>query len=233
MRLIGVTPDLDTPTGRLYLNRDYPEAVLRAGGLPVMLPLTAEESAWETMLNRVDGLLLSGGGDIDPALYGEERLPECGEAIALRDRMELALCRLALQRDLPLLGVCRGLQTLNVALGGSLYQDIGVQYGRQIVHPRHDMAREKVHGVRVEKGSRLYAVTGLTAFQVNSRHHQAVKALGRGLTASAWAEDGLIEAVEMPEKKFALAVQWHPEALSDRYPEAHALFRAFVEACEG
>ena len=145
MRMIGVTPSQDDKTGRITINQDYLDAITRAGALPVLLPLTAEERLCRAMLARVDGLVLSGGADVEPARYGEERLPCCGAAAPLRDAMEYALCRLAVAADKPVLGICRGLQVLNCALGGSLYQDIGLQYAQAITHPRYDAPRGQVH----------------------------------------------------------------------------------------
>lgn len=185
------------------------------------------------MLDAVDGLLLSGGADVEPAYYGEERLPLCGTPAPLRDQVEFSLCRLALERHLPILAICRGHEVINCALGGTLYQDIESQYGAQLKHPRYEVPRDQVHGVTVAAGSRLQAITGLERLSVNSRHHQSIKTLGAGLRAVAWAEDGLIESVELPEEKFVLGVQWHPESLSDYRPEAQAIFDAFVAACGG
>ena len=233
MRWIGVTPSRDEQTGRIGINRDYLDSVARAGALPVLLPLTDDERAIGEMLRRIDGLLLSGGGDVDPALYGEDRLPLCGPIDPLRDRMEFSLCRRALDAGLPILAICRGVQVLNCVLGGTLYQDIAAQFGRAIRHPCHETPRDGVHEVKLTAGTRLRAIAGLDRLTVNSRHHQAVKALGRGLIVSARAEDGLIEGVELPGEKFAVGVQWHPESMSDRRKEAQALFLAFSEACEG
>ena len=232
MRLIGVTPSQDDQTGRITVNQDYLDSVLRAGALPVLLPLLNEEKALEEMLRRVDGLLLTGGADVGPRMYGEETLPLCGQTAPLRDQMEFALCRRALAMGKPILAICRGHQVLNCALGGALYQDIAAQYGDQLRHPRSDAPREAVHDVSVAPGSRLAAITGRARLAVNSRHHQAVKTLGRGLAVSARATDGLIEGVELPGHPFAVGVQWHPESMSDRYPEQQALFQAFAEACE-
>ena len=231
--LIGVTPSQDDKTGRITVNQDYLDAVRRSGALPVLLPLFTEEGAWRDMLDAVDGLLLTGGADVDPACYGETRLPLCGAPAPLRDLEEFALCHLALARHLPILAICRGLQVLNCALGGTLYQDIETQYGPQLKHPRYEVPRDRVHQVTVAEGSRLGVMTGLAAFSVNSRHHQAVKSLGTGLRAVAWAEDGLIEGAELPGEPFVVGVQWHPESLSDYRPEAQALFNAFAAACGG
>ena len=232
MVVIGITPSLDDQ-GMMYVNRDYIQSVLRAGAAPAVLPLTEDEHVQIALLTRLDGLLLSGGPDVDPVLYGEEKLPCCGEILAVRDAMELSLFRKALKSGLPVLGICRGLQVMNVALGGTLYQDIATQLPGAIKHPRHDTPRDKVHEVTVTEHSGLHRITGLTQFGVNSRHHQGVKRLANGLAATAYSEDGLIEAFEYPAEKFVMAVQWHPESLSDRYPEAQAIFNAFAEACKG
>ena len=231
MRLIGVTPSL-TEKGNITQNQDYFNAVFRAGALPVLLPLTEDEAVMREMLRRVDGLLLTGGADVGPDMYGEEKLPCCGEVTPVRDRFEFPLCRMALEMDMPILAICRGHQVLSCALGGTLYQDVAEQFSPKLKHPQYDIPRDKAHGMTVEEGSLLHQITGLTEFTVNSRHHQAVKTPGAGLKVIAHAPDGLIEGVELPGKKFVLGVQWHPEALGDRYEEAQALFNAFVGACE-
>ena len=231
MRLIGVTPARNRAEGKITVNQDYLASVERAGALPVVLPLTDREEMWAEMLRRVDGLLLTGGGDIDPALYGEEKLPPCDEPDPIRDRMELFLCRRALTLRLPILAICRGHQILNCALGGTLYQDMETQLRQALNHARSDIPRSPAHVVAVSRDSRLFAITGLPRFSVNSRHHQGIKTLGRGLTACAVAPDGVIEGVELPGEPFVLGVQWHPESLSDARPEAQALFNAFAEAC--
>lgn len=231
MRVVGVTPTQDEKTGRITVNQDYLDSLFRAGAAPVLLPLTEDEAVLEEILSRVDGLLLSGGDDVCPALYGEKTLPCCGPIAALRDKAEFTLCRLALRRNMPILAICRGLQVLSCCLGGSLYQDIAAQAGSRVIHSRHDLPADPVHEAAVSPGSRLQAITGLSVLQVNSRHHQAVKALGAGLTVSATAPDGIIEAAEMPHMKFVVGVQWHPESLSAKHPEAQALFCAFTEAC--
>ena len=231
MRLIGVTPTLNDTTGFITIHHDYMNALLRAGAAPVLLPLTGQRDVLETLIARIDGLLLIGGADVSPERYGEETLPLCGDTEPRRDEKEFALCRLALERDLPILGICRGHEVLKCALGGTLYQDIAAQYGDALKHPCYDTPGDQVHAVRVEPSSRLHAITGMDTLRVNSSHHQAVKALGEGLTVSARATDGLIEGIERPDRRFALGVQWHPETLSAHCPEAQALFNAFVEAC--
>ena len=197
LHVIGLTPSQDEK-GRQFLNPDYIASVLRSGALPLVLPLTGDEACLEEALGRIDGLLLTGGADVGPDRYGEEKLSLCGETAPERDRMEFFLCRRALEKNLPLLAICRGHQVLNCVLGGTLYQDIAAQFGRAIRHPCHETPRDGVHAVKLTAGTRLRAIAGLDRLTVNSRHHQAVKALGRGLIVSARAEDGLIEGVELP-----------------------------------
>jgi putative glutamine amidotransferase len=205
---------------------DYSRAVVAAGGVPVLIP--GDPSAAE-VVGRVDALLLSGGGDVDPARYGEKASSLCGGIDTERDRAELAVVGAALDASLPVLGICRGLQLLNVALGGSLQQHIlGVT---DIPHltfsPRHHLA----HEVRLEPDSQLATVMGGECVEVNSIHHQAIERLARCLRPVGYAHDGLIEAVEWPGKP-VLAVQWHPENLTDR-PQHLALFRWLTRAAGG
>ena len=231
MKIIGLTPSLDDPGKHLQVHEDYVNAVLRSGAVPLIFPLTGDRAVLDALLGRVDGLVLIGGGDVAPERYGEERLPPCGEANLIRDDMEFYLCEKALDMDLPLLAVCRGEQVLNCVLGGTLYQDIATQYGEALCHPRNDAPREPVHEVQVMENTLLRRLTGRDALQVNSRHHQAVKDVGKGLRVCARSRDGLIEGIEMPGKRFVLGVQWHPEALSDAQPEEQRLFDALAEAC--
>jgi putative glutamine amidotransferase len=175
----------------------------------------------------LDGLVLSGGIDLNPALYGEERHPKADEPNDGRDGLELDLLRQALDRDLPVLAICRGMQLFNVAFGGALSQHI-TSTG---IHQRYDLPKSQpVHTVEVEPGSRLAQITGAGKVAVNSRHHQAVAQLGKGLSISARAEDGLIEAFELPDKRFAIAVQWHPEDQAASDPIQAGLFAAFAKS---
>ncbi|HLY31923.1 MAG TPA: gamma-glutamyl-gamma-aminobutyrate hydrolase family protein [Ktedonobacterales bacterium] len=217
-------------------NRSYARAIERAGGAPVFIPLAESDhldAICDTLCTRLDGLLLSGGADIDPAFYHEERLPECGEIEPERDLLELALTRRAMKQGLPIFGICRGIQLLNVACGGSLYQDIQAQRPESLRHPQTEHPRDfRAHSIRIEGASRLATITGAQAHQVNSLHHQAVKDAGAGLTVTAWAEDGVIEAMEARDYPFALAVQYHPEELAESDPFSQQLFVAFVQACQ-
>ena len=230
MILVGVVPSLEEPK-KLAVSQDYVDAVLRAGGLPVLFPMTDEEEKLRTLLDRVDGLLLIGGGDVEPALYGEERMPCCGESSSRRDAMELPICRMALADRKPILAICRGLQVLSCALGGTLYQDLGEQLHTELRHQRHDQPADPVHTAEVRPGTLLASVVGEGTLPVNSRHHQGIRVPGAGLLVNAVAPDGVIEGIEYPQNPFVLGLQWHPESLSARYPAHQKLFDAFVAAC--
>lgn len=229
---VGITPSV-RENGAITIGSDYTDAVMRAGMLPVLLPLTDDETMLEKMLAAADALLFSGGGDIDPALYGETRISETQGIHALRDRMEISLMRRAVRAKMPVLAICRGIQVAAVAFGGALYQDIGKQYKKEIVHPRNDVPREVVHGAAIAEGSLLRRIVGEKEILINSRHHQAIKGCPDGFFVSAVAPDGVIEAIERHDMPFCLAVQWHPESLADRYDAHHRLFVALKSACGG
>jgi putative glutamine amidotransferase len=213
---------------------DYVEAVRRAGGDPHVLE--PGPAAPARALEMIDGLLLTGGADVDPALYGEARHPSVAAAEPGRDAFELALVRLAVDRDLPVLAICRGVQVLNVALGGSLVQDVPSQTPGAVAHSVTDTPITWAHEVWVSKGSRLWQamqerLNEDAECQVNSRHHQAVARVAEGFEVSATAPDGLTEAIERPASRFCVGVQWHPENFW-RTGEFRCLFEAFVAACE-
>ncbi len=213
-------------------NQTYIRALIATGATPLMIPPGLDTAALEALCGRLDGLLLTGGADIDPALYGEPRMPECGEIEPERDVMELALTRMALERDLPTFGICRGMQTLNVACGGALYQDIATQRPESLTHPQSDLPRNHLaHTVVVERDSRLHALLGVEELRVNSLHHQAVSRPGEGARIVAWAPDGIAEALELPDHRFVVAVQYHPEELVETDALSRRLFAAFTEAC--
>lgn len=211
------------------VDRAYTAAVARAGGLAMLLvPVGGDAGA---VLDRVDGLLLSGGGDVDPARYGGDWHDTVYGVDPERDEFELALVGGAAARRLPTLAICRGMQVLNVALGGSLIVDIPSRVAAALGHSRvGEHARERHQPVRIDAGCRLAALLG-EQVAVNSIHHQAVDRLGRGLRAVARAADGVVEGLEHDDADWPLwAVQWHPEFLAERHDEAHALFAALVEA---
>lgn len=224
--LIGITASADPTRSRAA----YVRAVERAGGAPILIPLLEATSALEAILERLDGLILPGGADIDPQHYREAAIPEWNEIAAQADRAELVLARAAVGAR-PLLGICRGSQVLNVALGGSLYQDLQRQHATTLDHTgSRPIARDHLlHSVRIQSGSRLAGIVGSTELEVNSLHHQGIKALAPGLKPVAWGPDGVIEGVERAGE-FCLAVQWHPEELVAQ-PASARLFEALVTAC--
>jgi putative glutamine amidotransferase len=233
--LIGVTTSVTTGKEgeRAVLNAAYVAAVQRAGGVPVLLPPQLEDQARAELFTRLQGVLLTGGGDLDSARFDEPRHRTVSGVSAARDRLEIALVEHALARRLPVLAICRGVQVLNVALGGSLYQDLPSDPGTPLLHSQEAPRDETTHRVRVVPGSRLEEVLGASELHVNSFHHQAIKRLGRGLAAVAFSEpDGVIEGAELPDSsRFVLGVQWHPEELEPREKTAQRLFRALVDAC--
>ena len=229
--LIGVSTSITVGTApeRAYVNSTYLNAIQQAGGVPLPLPPQLSSRSWKRVAAGLDGLLLTGGGDIDPALFGEAAHPTLYDVAPIRDTFEANAARWALEHHLPLLCICRGIQVLNVALGGSLYQDVGTEPGTPLTHSQKEPRDQPTHKVKVAPGSRLAEVMGAEEVDVNSMHHQALKALGRGLVATASAPEQLVEGVEMPEQpSFVLGVQWHPEELIGHSDAARRLFAALV-----
>jgi putative glutamine amidotransferase len=235
--LIGITcgslTDRDWCPPFVGHRKTYIDAVVAAGGAPFLIPLVDDKAVLRALYDRLDGLLLAGGGDVDPRHYGEEPLPELGAVDALRDRVELPLARWAAADGKPVLGICRGIQVLNVALGGSLYQDIPTQLVGELAHNGSYAAQDwshMAHDLRLAPESRLAELFGTTLLPTNSLHHQSLKALAPGLRPVGWAADGVVEAVEGENGHFLIGVQCHPEALqAEADPRWRALFRAFVE----
>ncbi|HEV2581742.1 MAG TPA: gamma-glutamyl-gamma-aminobutyrate hydrolase family protein [Ktedonobacteraceae bacterium] len=234
--LIGIPCHADFRDGSrrpVYCNnRTYIHAVERAGGVPVLIPLYEDLSLMDTLLPRLDGLLLSGGADVEPTRYGEARNPLTDEPDKMLDEIELNLASWAVQEDIPTLGVCRGMQVLNVALGGTLYQDIHDCCPGSLPHSRRELPRDFLaHSVEALPGSRMEAVLGTRTIMVNSLHHQAVHEPGKGVVISGRAQDGIAELLEVPANRFALAVQFHPEEIYMKEAPSARLFKAFVKAC--
>ena len=233
---IGVSGVLRTwdAAERTGVNAAYIRSVLGAGGVPILLSPLLGPSYAARALDGVDALLLTGGEDIHPALYGAEPSPFLNPPSRERDLFELALFATARQRELPVLGVCRGIQLVNVGLGGTLFQDIPSERPGSVAHDPGGERDARTHAIELKPGSRVAAALGGTAFSVNSFHHQAVDRLADGLIASGWSPDGLIEAVESPaDAPWLLAVQWHPEEMHAevRAPD-RGLFRALIVAAE-
>jgi putative glutamine amidotransferase len=237
--LIGVTTSITfTPKAknpeRAFVNSSYLLAVQQAGGVPVPLPPQLDDHALEELASRLDGLLLTGGGDMDPRAFGESPHPTVYDVSPARDRLEMTLVLRCMNAGKPILAICRGIQVLNVALGGTLYQDVASDPGSQIQHQQDKDGRprdEPTHPVKIAAGSVLGRVLGVTELPVNSLHHQAVKAPGEHLVAVAHSPDQIIEGIELegPDPaRFVLGVQWHPEELVSHDSSARNLFSALV-----
>jgi putative glutamine amidotransferase len=216
--------------GSYYLNRGYVDGVVRAGGIPVALPHLHDADDVAALIGAIDALILTGGKDMDPTHFGEPPHPSCERILPDRSASDIGLVRLAVDRRMPVLGICLGLQTLNVAMGGTLWQDLPSQHPGPVDHRQGEAERTRVaHTVDVVEGSLLHRVMGSRRLHVNSVHHQAVREVGRDLVVSALAPDGLVEGLEHPGVPFCLTVQWHPEDLREGEPN-QALFDAVVEA---
>ncbi|OEY66101.1 gamma-glutamyl-gamma-aminobutyrate hydrolase family protein [Marinobacter sp. X15-166B] len=216
------------------LASDYVRAIEYSGGIPVIIPVLQSQDHLPALLSRLDGLFLTGGSDIDPQLYGELPTAGLGDINPQRDAHELALVGLALQQmNYPILGICRGLQLLNVAAGGTLYQDLASQRPSELHHTNWNSPKyHPVFSAEISQGSRLAAAFDTLTLPINSYNHQAVKALAPGFQATMTAPDGLIEGIEQDGQRWVCAVQWHPEMMAERHPRYQRLFSSFVEACQ-
>ncbi|MBS2967580.1 gamma-glutamyl-gamma-aminobutyrate hydrolase family protein [Metabacillus sp. KIGAM252] len=231
--IIGITGSQKEVNGidHSFVHAKYPEAVLRAGGIPVILPL-GNDGAAKAWMDTIDGLLLSGGEDVDPQSYGANPHPELGKVILERDETEIALVKEAEKQRTPIFAICRGIASLNVALGGTLTQDIHSQLEGGIKHHQEGSRINATHECNVEEGSRLHRILGDTKISINSMHHQALDQVADNLKVTAKAPDGVIEAVEGTDSDWSLlAVQWHPEEMAVKYESMQRLFDAFVEEC--
>ena len=230
--IIGLVPLIDAARDSLWMLPGYMEGVADAGGLPMMLPLTENGGDLDRLCALCDGLLLTGGQDVSPALYGQTPLPECGETCPRRDAMETGLLRRAMALDMPVLGICRGIQFVNAALGGTLWQDLPTQRPSDVCHRQRAPYDAPSHQVELLPDAPLARLLGKNTLGVNSYHHQAVRKLAPCLRPMALSPDGLTEAAYHPGCRFLWAVQWHPEFAWKTSADARAIFRAFVEACE-
>jgi putative glutamine amidotransferase len=228
--LIGIASDITTPTpgkrDRAFVYTTYVEAIRRAGAVPVLIPPQPENAA--SIVDDLDGLVLAGGDDCDPSVYGEERHPSTEMMDPRRQSNDLTLARAARERGIPTLGICLGVQVMNVAAGGTLIQDIDSAIRTEIEHASEPGDRGR-HGVIIEQGTKLARILGDHELNVNSSHHQAIRDVGEGLRVTAHAPDGIIEGLEDPQHPFYVGVQWHPEDMPGER-SADVLFGAFVEA---
>lgn len=230
--VIALTPYHNIEKNEPYMRPAYMKAIRAAGGIPVILPLEADEEDLRQLLAHADGVLFTGGPDIHPFSFGEETQRFCGNVSMKRDSMELLLLTLSMEMKKPLLGICRGVQLINIGLGGDVYQDILSQFKEDfpIAHTQPFGYEIPSHTVSVTDGTLLSKITQSGTIRVNSMHHQAVRKVAPGLVASGFAPGGLIETVEMPDYPFFLGVQWHPEYLWDHDDAARRIFECFVDA---
>lgn len=222
----------NVPQMQHRLGDSYVKAVTQAGGVPVLLPNNLDVSTVEEIAEGLDGFLLSGGGDVDPALFDMRATAQLGSVTPRRDHFELALTRYVLEHtDKPVLGICRGIQVMNVAMGGTLHIDLGAE--GKLCHSLNMYPRNvRTHDLKIIPGTRMAGIMGGCDGRVNSFHHQAVRDVADCFEVSAVsADDEVVEAVEQPGERFVVGVQWHPEELTE-FPEAQALFRSFVEAAQ-
>jgi putative glutamine amidotransferase len=227
MVIIGLSANQDTKNGSGSMPKDYVLSVLRAGALPIILPMIPEDDPqydklMDKIIDSVHGIVFTGGPDLDPVLYKEARLSECHEPVSVWDKADLALFSRAYSAHKPFLAICRGIQVCNVALGGTLYQDLPSQLNSSIMHQQTGILH--AHQVQVAEGSLLKSIVKSETLPVTSRHHQSIKQVAQGLKVSAISEDGVIEAVEFTDDRPGLCVQWHPENLAKGDERQQALF---------
>ncbi len=230
--VIGITSDYESDRNSFSVDKHYIQAVGQTGGTPVILPFINERektSAIESTVSHIDALIISGGDfDIDPVYYNEARHRKIGRLIPERTAYEFALFKAALDKNLPILGICNGLQLINIAFGGSLYQDLPEQLKTPLIHEKR--GSKPRHNIFIDPQSILYTTLQTTEIEVTSTHHQAIKFLAPKLKATAWAQDGVIEAVESTANRFVIGVQWHPERLINDNHIWKGLFNKLIQA---
>lgn len=209
--IIGIIPLVDMARESLWMLPGYMNGVEQAGGIPIMLPLISDEDNLQQLVKAIDGFLFTGGQDISPNLYAAKRISMCGQRCRERDAMEAVLFRLVYEADKPILGICRGIQSINVIMGGTLYQDLPSEHPSDTMHCQKPPYDIPVHSVNIMEESPLFDLLKKKKLMVNSYHHQAVKRLAPKLTVMAVSDDGVVEAVCIPKKKFIWGLQWHPE----------------------
>lgn len=229
---IGITTFLDNSDKKIYssIGYNYIKSVLLAGGIPVLIPILEDKGDLKLYVDMIDGIIFTGGEDVTPLYYNENPTKYINYTSPERDEQEIELLNEVLERRFPVLGICRGIQIINAALGGTLYQDINSQVAGSLGHspaqiPVHDL----YHSIDIEQDTKLIDIFGVKRMQVNSFHHQSVKDLGKGLRVSALSSDGIIEAVESLDEDFLLAVQFHPEDLTVKHPHFLKLFSALIK----
>lgn len=229
--VIGISSSFEYEKKYSFIKEGYYGAVLKAGGLPAVLPAIEDSGYLDEIMEKLDGIILAGGPDLDARLFGEYNMPFNGPICPIRDAMEMYIARAASKLDKPLLGICRGAQVINAAFGGTLYQDIASQAGdlKVLKHFQQAPAWYPIHDIYIEKETRLSSWLSSGAEGVNSFHHQAVKELAPGFIAAARSGDGIIEALESKENRFIVGIQWHPEAMWEKSPQMLNIFAGLVE----
>lgn len=230
--IIGVVPLIDYSKSCFWMLPGYMNGLKQAGAMPIMFHVIYNNADAEMLADMCDGFLFTGGQDVDPAVYGEEKTELCGECCPERDTMEKLLFDIAMKRDIPVLGICRGIQFINACLGGTLWQDIPTQFSDKLTHCQKPPYNKPVHDVMIDRDSPLYELLKKECIAVNSYHHQGVRKLSPELKSMASAPDGLVEAVYAPDHKFLWAVQWHPEFSYESDKNSLLIFNAFVEKCK-
>ena len=228
--IIGLIANIENDL-KLSMLSAYGEAIEKSGGLPIALPYIEDEGAINAFIDTCHGLLFTGGADIEPQYYGEEKKITCGITQPFRDKLELNVFKKAYESDKRILAICRGAQLVNVALGGTLYQDIPTEYETNILHVQTEDKRTPSHPILVEKDTPLFHLVGKEIMTGNSFHHQAIKTLASGLKVMAKSHDGIIEGVYAPNKKYIRAYQWHPERLYS-FDDNKILFDDFINTCK-
>lgn len=231
MKKIGVVPSIDYKLNSYWMIPGYFKVIQALGALPIMLPVIENDKEVKTIMEMCDGFLFTGGQDVDPALYNEEKSPLCGECSPERDKAEKLILDEAMKQNKPILGICRGIQYINSALGGSLWQDIPSQFSTKLIHSQKPPFDIPSHDVEIKIDSPLHRLLKKEKISVNSYHHQGVHNLAPNLVCMAVATDGLIEAVYDPNQKFLWAIQWHPELSYQTDENSRLIFEEFLKHC--
>jgi putative glutamine amidotransferase len=211
----------------------YSDAIIRVGGIPVLIPITSDRTTLEQLYTKLDGILFAGGNDIDPKLYGEEASEYTTDVSVKRDEIEVMLMEWTLRDRKPLLGICRGAQLWNALRGGSLYQNISTDISTATDHDistKLENLEHLAHALKIDEASRFAEIISSTTINANSHHHQAIKMIGKGIKACGWAEDGIIEVIEADDDSYAIGLQCHPESLQDVEPKWDLVFKSFIDS---
>lgn len=230
-KIIGLIPLYDDERTSYWMLPGYMKMIEDLGGFPVMLPLTTDQKELSQVLSICDGIIFTGGQDIEPALYHTRKSDECGPCCKERDKMEAYLFERAMFQDKPVLGICRGIQLMNVMLGGTLYQDLKKEHPSMVEHLMKALYDRPIHIVNVIEHTMLADLIGVGYYPVNSYHHQAIRDIAQTAEVMAVSEDGLIEAISVPGQRFAVGVQWHPELIYTKDEKSKKLIQAFIGAC--